>query len=295
MSFLKFHHVFSGLMLLALLSALVIPQDLNNVARAQVQALFAPVARPVRAIAAAVHRRVVPQDIADRASPSKPRSDAELRRENDQLRQQLAALTVQNERLEQQESQRSAMGDLRRFCTPVAVLGGDSSQGDLLLLQASSLQNLRADMAVLCPEGVVGKLGKVGVAGASVKPLTARGVRVSVSFGKFTPDGQGVLQYKPLNVGAVLEGRGNGWMIASLLKKVDVAELHPEREEIWAILNDTDWPRELQGQRIGRVASIQERRDAPGFSEARVEPFTNLMQLREVMVFNRQSPMASGR
>ena len=58
MSYLKFNHLFVGLMLLSALSAFVLHPDITNPARAQVQNLFAPVAWPVRSFAGWLHDKV---------------------------------------------------------------------------------------------------------------------------------------------------------------------------------------------------------------------------------------------
>src|SRR5262245_18265642 len=101
MSFLKFNHVFSALMLLAFLCAFFIPQNLTSTARAQVQHVFAPIARPIRVLASWTHDRVAREKNIDLASPHHPRNVEQLRQENDQLRQLVASLTGQLEYLKE--------------------------------------------------------------------------------------------------------------------------------------------------------------------------------------------------
>ena len=79
MSFLKFNQVFTGLMLLALASAFLIPQNLTGAARAQVQNVFAPIARPIRVLAAWMHDRFAARESIDLASPEHPRNVQQLR------------------------------------------------------------------------------------------------------------------------------------------------------------------------------------------------------------------------
>jgi len=86
---------------------------------------------------------------------------------------------------------------------------------------------------------------------------------------------------------STVHGIGNGMMAARLMHMKDVTEAHLQEND-WVVLDDREWPEVLQGWRVGRVTSIEPRRDAPGFAEIRIEPSTNLMQLREVMVMNKR-------
>src|SRR5438552_5273035 len=143
MSFLKFNQVFTALMLLALLSAFFIPQNLSNTARAQVQNIFAPVARPARLVASAIHDRLAGERLVDLASPGRPRDLVELRSENDLLRQLNASLTLQLEKLKELNADRSQLGDVRVYCTPFQVFGGDAGVRQSLYLKASSFEGLK--------------------------------------------------------------------------------------------------------------------------------------------------------
>src|SRR5947199_9993775 len=101
MSYLKFNHVFTGLMLLSILSAFVLNPDITNPARAQVQNLFAPVALPTRAVAGWVHDKIKGRAEVDYAtgSATNARPDDQIRRESTNLRQMVSEPYCQSEAL----------------------------------------------------------------------------------------------------------------------------------------------------------------------------------------------------
>jgi cell shape-determining protein MreC len=53
------------------------------------------------------------------------------------------------------------------------------------------------------------------------------------------------------------------------------------------MLDDPDWPKNLQNRRIGKVVSIDKRKDAPLYAEIRIRPESDLKKLKEVMVLTR--------
>jgi hypothetical protein len=287
MSFLRFNHVFSGLMLLALCSAFVVPERVSSAGRAQVQGLFAPVARPVRLIASWLHDRLIRPDSLDSASPDQPRNLQQLRDENDTLKQLTASLSLQLQGLQELNADRSKLGAVRAFCTPFDVFGQDSGTRDSLNLKGSSFAGLRAGMPVICPQGLVGSINAAGAAGASVRLATDRGYRLEAIFGRVVPKANSAefvaLRIRPF----VVEGQGNGLMLARLINFAEQrdAGLRPGD---WVVIKDTRWPPLLQGTRIGRVTSIEPQRSGPGYAEVRIEPFIPLYMLKSVMVMNRE-------
>src|SRR3954464_14709089 len=89
---LRFNHVFFGLMALSFLSAFIVSPKVTDRPRAHVGAIFAPVARPVNAIAGWARAKLVPDNVRDDGSPRLPRSHAEMIEENQRLRIQVANL-----------------------------------------------------------------------------------------------------------------------------------------------------------------------------------------------------------
>src|SRR5262245_51396036 len=94
MSYLRFHHVFAFLMAVSLLCTFIAPR-IHVRPQANVQALFSPVSAPARRIAAWAHDKLTKSEVKDDASPEHPRSVADVRKENLDLRVALANVTAQ--------------------------------------------------------------------------------------------------------------------------------------------------------------------------------------------------------
>ncbi len=106
----------------------------------------------------------------------------ELRRQNEDLQEQITTLTAELAKLKELNADRSKIGDLQSRCTPVQVSGGDAALRDSLLLSGGTMQGLHENMPVICPEGVVGRLTNVGIDASRVQLITDKGVMVTVSF-----------------------------------------------------------------------------------------------------------------
>jgi cell shape-determining protein MreC len=280
MSYLRFHHVFAFLMVLSVLCTFIAPK-INSRPQANVQAIFAPVSAPTRRIAAWAHDRWSASDVKDDASPGNPRSLADVQKENLELRVALANVTAQLQALKELNNDRSQLGSARNLCTPVAVIGSDTGNRESITLQGG--QNIRNGMEVLTTAGLVGRVDGGGYLGARVRLVTDPGFAMTCSFDRY---GNGTYEHIQLPA-ATVSGAGNGMMTAKMMRLKDVTDAKL-RENDWVVLDDREWPEVLQGWRVGRITSIVPRRDAPGFAEIRIEPATNLMQLREVMVMNKK-------
>src|SRR5438552_17159739 len=125
MSHIRFNHIFFSLMLLAALSATFSPR-VSDRAQAHLQKLFHPVANPVYATAQWFYEKMAPKKPRDDASPDHPRDLKEVYQENADLRMQVQILRADIQRLQELNADRDKIGDLRRRCTPVQVVGGDS-------------------------------------------------------------------------------------------------------------------------------------------------------------------------
>src|SRR5690349_689127 len=115
MSPIKFNSIFYVLLGIAALSAFIIPQQYTDKVEPQIQGLFYPVSAPARWAGSAVERRLGAPEPAD------PRPVASIRKENDRLALEVARLTHELEELRKLDADRAALGDLRRYCTPVPV------------------------------------------------------------------------------------------------------------------------------------------------------------------------------
>jgi hypothetical protein len=281
MSGLRFNHVFFGLLALTFLSAMLLPSAVSKQAQINVQVLFAPIASPVRSLCAWAHDRLVPKAVRDDASPDQPRKSAEVYTENAALRQQIAMLTVELEKLRALESERNKLNWLRDLCTPYSVSGGDSGYGASLHLVATSFEGLKEGMPAIVPDGLVGRIGRVGVAGATVQLISARGTRLSVRIGRIESLDGGSPTFRFLTSTCIAEGQGGNLLLIPLVR---TEELSRVRVNDMVVLDDPEWSPHLHAFRVGRVVDKWDTRNSPQFGQVKIESLVDLMQLREVMV-----------
>jgi cell shape-determining protein MreC len=279
----RFSQVFAFLIALSLLSVFVLPAKYTNPVRS-IQALFAPVSRPSRAIAWRVRDRLAPpqRDV---------REAAVVKDENERLKTEVMNLTGQLEELRRIDQDRNRLGDIRQYCTPFPVVGSDPGQRDSLSIAATARDGVGESMPVLYGEGVVGMIDRVGAAGAQVKLCTDPDFAVRACFYYFAP---GDPRAYPLSTTPpLLKGAGKGRMV---ILNVPVAETdlqHDDNVHKLSVgdrvaVDDREWPMNLKGRMIGEVEAIRPQKGAPLLSEIRVKPVLNLSALPEVMVMTKQ-------
>jgi cell shape-determining protein MreC len=281
MSWVRFNHVFAALLVLSALCAFVIPERYTTKAQPQLQGLFYPVARPARALGASISGRV------NRPDPNDTRDAQTLREENAELRQELAGRLHELEEMRLREGERAKLGRLRDLCTPVKVVGGDTAASrEGLMLQGSTIEGLKQGQVVLVPAGIVGRIDRPpGLAGAQVRLITDRGVRVGAYFGRLDTKTNRV---EPLRTSPpLIEGTGDGAMrCATMLtmEEVDAVKLHAGD---WVLLDDREWDERVHYRPIGKVVRVEKQASSPLYADIRIEPMTNLSQLNEVMVLSK--------
>src|SRR5688572_1598018 len=143
---MRFKEVFFCLLVLSFISAFFLPPEITHKAR-NVQALFYPVARPSRAIGAALSDRFAQPPRDDRAV-------ADVRAENEQLRMMVSQLTAELHQLQQINADRQLVGDLRQYCTPVRVVGNDPGRRQSLMLASGESAGILPGMPVLSRKGL---------------------------------------------------------------------------------------------------------------------------------------------
>ena len=79
----------------------------------------------------------------------------------------VSQLTVELLELQRINADRQLTGDLRKYCTPVPVVGNDSGRRESLALKAGSMQGIATGQPVLSRKGLVGKIDRAGPAGAN--------------------------------------------------------------------------------------------------------------------------------
>jgi cell shape-determining protein MreC len=289
---LRFNQVFVGLLALSFLSAFILPSKYTNPVRS-VQGLFYPVARPARALGGVLNARL------SHPAPDN-RAMADVKEENAQLRQLVGMYKAQLEELQRINADRNAVGDIRKLCMPVAVVGSDpSEQRHSLLLRSGTLEGIKPDQPVLYSRGVVGKIERCGVGGSQVQLCTDKDFRIAAQIRRFDKNKPGV--YLPVGqTPPLLQGNGRGEMcIRNMQMKETTREIeNPVQVGDIVVVDDIDW--ELaRGTELGVVEKIQPLRDAPLTAEITVRPILNLDALREVMVLNKTptdaAQTASGR
>jgi hypothetical protein len=280
MSQLRFKHVFMALMGLSVLSGFVLPERLAGKAQPQLQALFAPVARPAGALGIWAQNHIAPDRVRDN------RSTDEIRRENVELKTEFINLSALYSELQRENGERQKLGVLRDLCTPVAVVGPDAGGRESLSLAGSSLEGLREGMPVLYPGGVVGKLARAGIGGSQVMLVTDLGFRVRACFGQWHRNSDDQVEFVIIDTPPVLvEGSGHGTM---MVRSLTVEQAKKLSRGNWVVLEERDWPARLKHQPLGKIEQIGRRRDAPQYAEIRIEPDSNLLNLREVMVMTKE-------
>lgn len=270
-------------MSLACISAFVIPQRYTDRVLPQVQSLFAPVALPARWAGGALERRMAaPEEQAD------TRPISAIREQNDYLLQQNAWLAQELDAERKLNDERNLVGvDIRKLCRPVPVIGTDSGTGDSLAVAGSSLQGLKDGMYVVYSGGIVGTLQRAGLAGGQVRLITNRGYCVIAYFSRPVVNDRGETAWTRLAGNPVsVFGNGQGMMVCQMISVADVAK-NGIRVGDWVMLDDPGWPKNLQNRRIGKVASIDKRKDGPLYAEIRIRPESDLKRLKEVMVLTR--------
>lgn len=284
MSAFRSGHLFVGLMGLSFASAFVLPPRWTVPVQGPAQGLFAPVSRPVRAVAGAISRRVHGEPVSDDGSPGQPRPAAAVYAENHALRADLAALRVKFDQLSRLNADRGLVGDILPLCRPATVTGVDGS-GVREVLKISGAGSVAVGRPVVHGTDLVGRVVASGMTGAEVRLVTDPGFVFTGQVARYVPDAGGRLtlalvgQLRPW-----VQGVGHGSMaIRSTVSTQQVTDLKLAVGDL-LVLDDPDWPANVQGFCAGRIAAIASQANAPVFADIRVEPVTDLMRLTEVMV-----------
>jgi cell shape-determining protein MreC len=292
MSSFKANPVFSILMFLGLVSAFLLPSNFTESLAPQLQYLFAPVARPVRAIAGSFHERM------SGPPPRDPRAPVQIAQQNRELIELNLQLMHEVEDLRRLNADRARLGALRPLCTPVPVIGPGLDGREALQLQASKASGLREGMCVIYSGDMVGTLKQVGVAGGQVQLVTDPGYRVFGYFRTYrapvkaaargnepSKGEKGEAGYLRLGETVMVEGTGQGTMKCPLVTWKQVQEWGLAVGD-FVMLEDDRFPRVAQGLRIGKVVSIAPRKGTL-HADLRIKPDNDFKRMSEVMVLTK--------
>jgi len=282
-------------MVLAGLCAFALPARISDRVRTNVQVLFVPISWPTHKIGTWLVNRLAPDRVHDDGAkdPNHPRNVRELVEENQDLRQRLLTLKDQLARAQQREAERATVGEVRALCKPFSVVGtsGDSAQREALFIAGTTRDGVMNGQPVVFGGigggGVAGRVASAELTSSRVQLITDRSFRVKVGFARTLAKPDGKSDFVVVATPQVLaEGDGQGHLFIRNLSIHDKDSASLEVGDS-VILNDEDWPDMLQRYRLGRIVSIGQRPNGPLFAEIQVEPPTNLLNLREVLVMVR--------
>jgi hypothetical protein len=290
---IKFPQIFFALMLLGFLGAFVVPPASTQQFKPNVQLLFLPVSWPASGVGRWLGGRMGDQTWDDRRN-----ADA-IKAENAELRATVLNLGERLSRELAKTAQRDALlPKLRDRGVWVSTAGADAGTRQTLLLRPPIPSGVGEGMYAIIPAGAVGVVQNSGPGGAHVRLVTDVGFRVKCKFARFVKNAQGAKEWARIAGTPVLvEGVGNNTLrVVKTGMSVDDARTAGlvDRatgkmvDDLWAYIEDGDWPEVLQGQLVGQVEQIVPRPELPLFAEITLKPATNLSKLREVMVVTKE-------
>jgi cell shape-determining protein MreC len=224
----------------------------------------------------------------------------DLRAENVELKAMVMNLTVRLRAEEERSAQRASLPPgIRDRGVWVSVAGGDAGTRQTLQLRAPIPDGVGDGMYAVYRGCVVGVVQNTGVAGAHVRLVTDVGFKVKCDFTRLGKNERGVLQMIPIaSSTVVVEGAGDNTLRVSKTgmsrKDAEDAGLVDKNgklaEGLWVCISkqDTEVPPVLHGYPVAQVEKIVPRADMPLFADVTLQPATNLMRLREVMVVTKE-------
>jgi rod shape-determining protein MreC len=201
----------------------------------------------------------------------------DTRQQNQQLKQEIARLRLEQSEFSEDAAQGLRLQQLLAFrehyvtATVAAQVIGTSGddQSRVLYIDKGSADGLKPDMAVITPDGIVGKIRDVF---PGTSPHTAQVLEINDPA-----SGAGVI-LASTRIRAILRGSlGGGIQIGNLTQD---ARIKPG-ETVLTSGGDQIFPR---GLKVGTIESIEPDPDHQPYTRIRVKPAANLTQLEEVLV-----------
>ncbi len=210
----------------------------------------------------------------------------DVRRQNRELQEELSNLKIEQVRLRQDAEQAQRLQALLGFrdhyvgqTLPAQVIGtSGTDQSRLITIDKGSQDHVKPDMAVITPDGIVGKVKDVFTFSSQVLMVNDRDSGAGV-----------ILQNSRLQ--GVLKGSSQGDLMVSDImsdEKVDVGE------QVVTSGGDRIFPK---GFPVGTVVRVSPDRDTDPFLAIRVKPAADLNRLEEVLVVTKiaeESPSVAG-
>lgn len=201
-----------------------------------------------------------------------------VRRQNVELEQQVASLKLEHVRLQQEADQAQRLQSLLGFkehyieqTLPAQVIGGSGSeQSRVVLIDKGTHDGVKPDMAVITPDGIVGKVKDAFRYSSQVLLINDH------------DSGAGVILEKSRLQG-VLKGVGPGLLSVSDIMQDESVEAG---EQVITSGGDHIYPKGLP---VGTVSKVAPDHENDPFLTIRVKPAADLNRLEEVLVVTRIS------
>ncbi len=201
----------------------------------------------------------------------------DTRQQNQQLKQEIARLRLEQSEFSEDAAQGLRLQQLLAFrehyvtATVAAQVIGTSGedQSRVLYIDKGSADGLKPDMAVITPDGIVGKIRDVF---PGTSPHTAQVLEINDPA-----SGAGVI-LASTRIRAILRGAlGGGIQIGNLTQD---SRIKPG-EAVLTSGGDQIFPR---GLKVGTIESIEPDPDHQPYTRIRIKPAANLTQLEEVLI-----------
>ena len=202
----------------------------------------------------------------------------DARKQNQELQEELARLKLEQVRLREDASQAQRLQTLLGFreryvgqTMAAQVIGASGSeQSRVLYIDKGTRDGVRVDMAVITPDGVVGKI-------KDVFPLSSQVILINDRDG-----GAGVILQNSRLQG-VLTGTPQGELkIKYIMSDENVAVGEP----VVTSGGDRIFPK---GMPVGTVSEVNPDHEGDPFLSIKVKPASNLSQLEEVLIITKQT------
>jgi cell shape-determining protein MreC len=185
---------------------------------------------------------------------------------------------------QQRAGERASLGGFESFCDRFEVAAADTAPREGITVTGTGVGSLQLDQAVLSSGSnsaisLIGRVNRTGALAAHVRLISDPGFALTGHFVSYSSaDGA-----HPKDLPALVKGRGEGEMVIDNLPLEDVRSAGLKTGD-WVVLGDDQWPRELQGIRIGRIESIQPLPKQPLFALIRLSPEQNMTHLNDVWI-----------
>ncbi|HET9837129.1 MAG TPA: rod shape-determining protein MreC [Candidatus Angelobacter sp.] len=201
-----------------------------------------------------------------------------VRKQNEQLQQEIERLRLEQVKLRQDADQARRLQALLEFrqkfvdktVTAQVIATSGTEQSQVILIDKGSRDHIAADMAVITPDGIVGKVKEVF-------PLSSQVLLINDH-----DSGTGVI-LEGSRLQGVLKGTSLGELQVTYIMSDEKVEAG---EHVITSGGDRIYPKGLS---VGTVTSASPDRDSDPFLSIKVKPAADLRRLEEVLVITKMT------